>query len=139
MASIARGAQPVRWVSPSVIGVVAVGGAIGSVARYVLAQLWSSPWAIVVINVVGSLLLGLLMGVVSHGSSNPLLRPFVGVGVLGGFTTFSTAMVDLRSQIAAGRWALTLLLLLVAAVGSILAAGWGWHISSAAELECEPQ
>ncbi|MDQ2845083.1 MAG: CrcB family protein [Actinomycetota bacterium] len=139
MASTGGGSRPSSRVSPAVIGVVAAGGAIGSVARYVLAQLWSSPWAIVVINVVGSLLLGLLMGVLSQGSSNPLLRPFVGVGVLGGFTTFSTAMVDLRSQLTAGHPAVTLLLLLVAAVGSILAAGWGWHISSAAEPEWKPQ
>ncbi len=121
------------------IGVVAAGGAIGSVARYGLAELWSSPWIIVVINVVGSLLLGLLMGVLSQGSTNLLLRPFVGVGVLGGFTTFSTAMVDLRSQLAAGHQALTLFLLLAAAAGSILAAGWGWHISSAAEPDWDAQ
>lgn len=139
MASTGRRRRPSSRVSPSVIGVAAAGGAIGSVARYGLAELWSSPWAIVVINVVGSLLLGLLMGVLSRGSSNPLLRPFVGVGVLGGFTTFSTAMVDLRSKLAAGHLAVTLLLLVVAAAGSILAAGWGWHISSAAEPEWDPQ
>ena len=74
---------------------VAAGGALGSAARYGLAQAWPTPpqgfpWATFVTNVVGCLAIGLLLGV--HRS--PAVRAFVGTGLLGGFTTFSTYAVE---------------------------------------------
>ncbi|MFM1725072.1 CrcB family protein [Rhodococcus sp. PAM 2766] len=71
--------------------VVAVGGALGASARYLLAQQFPGIWTILVINIVGSLLLGILAAVLGP---DRLWRLFLGVGVLGGFTTFSTFAVD---------------------------------------------
>ena len=94
-----------RW---DVLLVIAVGGAIGSVARYGLGiALPHLPgdvaWSTMTENVSGAFALGLLMVfVVEAWPSTRYLRPFVGVGVLGGFTTFSTYMLDTRALLAAG-------------------------------------
>lgn len=83
-----------------VTAVVAVGGVLGAEARYGLALTVPHPaaafaWSTVLINVVGCFLLGSLMTVLARRPDPPrLLRPFLGIGVLGGFTTFSTFTVD---------------------------------------------
>ncbi|SDI91969.1 CrcB protein [Frankineae bacterium MT45] len=87
---------------PGAIAVVAVGGGLGSLARYALAEnLHSAPGAIplatLLTNLVGSLLLGaLVVAVTELWRVHPLLRPALGTGVLGGFTTFSTFAVQTR-------------------------------------------
>lgn len=81
---------------------VLAGGAIGSVARHGVNVLvgsvlqHASPFATATVNVVGSGIIGLLAGLVASGRlqlSMPL-RTFVFVGMLGGFTTFSSYMLD---------------------------------------------
>lgn len=80
------------------LAAVAVGGSAGSAARYEVALLLPHdagtgvPWATLAVNAVGCLLIGVL--VVLTERRHPLLRPLLGVGVLGGFTTFSTFAVD---------------------------------------------
>ncbi|MBY0493913.1 MAG: CrcB family protein [Cyanobacteria bacterium] len=78
---------------------VALGGAIGSVARHavngVVLHFWPTlqfPVATTLINVVGSLIFGIFAGLLSSGSDGLPLhwREFIFVGLLGGFTTFST-------------------------------------------------
>lgn len=98
---------------PAVLGVVAAGGALGASTRYALALAvpWGGsgvPWATLTANVLGCLLIGVLMGVlVRHGPPGPepavhrLVRPFLGVGVLGGFTTFSTTLLE-SARLAGG-------------------------------------
>ncbi|MBW5486322.1 fluoride efflux transporter CrcB [Streptomyces bambusae] len=84
-----------------VLAAVAVGGALGAVTRYGLSLLWPAgagaiPWAVFWTNLFGCALIGVLMVLVSEGgrTAHPLVRPFLGTGVLGGFTTFSTYAVD---------------------------------------------
>jgi CrcB protein len=83
-----------------VLAAVAVGGAVGSVTRYGVAVAMphradTLDWATVVVNVVGCLLIGgLMVAVTEVWTTHRLVRPFLGIGVLGGFTTFSTAAVD---------------------------------------------
>lgn len=84
-----------------VLGAMSAGGAVGALARYGTSVLWPAPvgafpWAVFWVNVLGCALIGVLMVLVSeHGrSAHPLVRPFLGVGVLGGFTTFSTYALD---------------------------------------------
>ena len=76
---------------------VAAGGAIGAVARYLLAvRLYNQlgvdfPWGTLGVNVLGCGLLGIVLGLVEErGAFTPQVRSFLTVGVLGGFTTFST-------------------------------------------------
>jgi fluoride exporter len=76
---------------------VALGGALGAVARTTLATAihtrWPStmPWGTIAVNMAGCLILGLLAGVLeSRPHLTPAWRAFGAVGVLGAFTTFST-------------------------------------------------
>jgi CrcB protein len=76
---------------------VAIGGALGAVARATVSTTiqarWPStlPWGTIVVNVAGCLALGLLAGALdSRPHLNPAWRTFGAVGVLGAFTTFST-------------------------------------------------
>jgi CrcB protein len=107
-----------------VLVAISLGGGVGALARYgigyaFLAGPTGFPWATFVINVVGCLLIGVLMVLVSEvWSGRRLIRPFLGVGVLGGYTTFSTYVVDIQRLVAGGA-ALTALVYLV---GTVLAA-----------------
>lgn len=68
------------------VALVSLGGGLGGVARYGLSSFVPGPVGLFVINVLGSFLIGVLMGLVPK----PLVRAFFGVGLLGGFTTFSS-------------------------------------------------
>ena len=89
--------------------VIAVGGSLGSLARWALGEAMPHAsaqfaWSTFVINASGSLALGLLMALVLDvWSHHRYTRPFFGVGVLGGYTTFSTYLLDTRGVFAAGR------------------------------------
>jgi len=108
----------------AVLGVVAVGGVLGALARYGIGLAvphppTGFPWATFAINVSGCLLIGVLMVLVTDvWPGHRLLRPFLGTGLLGGYTTFSTYVVDVQHLLAAGaaRTALAYL------VGTLLAA-----------------
>lgn len=92
-----------------VVAVVAAGGALGSLARFGVSEALPSsaggfPWATFVVNVSGCFLLGLLMVLVLDvWPSYRLLRPFLGVGVLGGYTTFSTYALEARHLMVSGQ------------------------------------
>ncbi len=85
---------------PIVIAAVALGGAVGSVARWLVEVIAAPtfgdlPWATFFVNLVGCLLMGVLVArVINNPRAHPLSRPFLGTGVLGGFTTFSAYAVD---------------------------------------------
>ncbi|MGW4159098.1 FluC/FEX family fluoride channel [Streptomyces sp. NPDC004788] len=92
-----------------VVGVVAAGGALGAVARYAAILAWPTPagafpWTILAVNAVGCAVLGVVMVLATETVSppHPLLRPFLGTGVCGGFTTFSTYALDSQRLLAAG-------------------------------------
>ena len=84
------------------LGAIALGGALGALARYGLTVLLPSPpgefvRSIFLVNVTGCLLIGVLMAAIAALPALPALtRPFLGVGLLGGFTTFSTYAVDVH-------------------------------------------
>ncbi|WP_210578513.1 fluoride efflux transporter CrcB [Streptomyces sp. GESEQ-4] len=92
----------------SVVAVVALGGAIGAVARYAASLWWPTqpggfPWATFWTNVIGCAVIGVFMVVITEvWSAHRLVRPFFGTGVLGGFTTFSTYAVDIQKLVDAG-------------------------------------
>jgi len=112
-------------IDPSVLGVVSLGGGLGGLARYGLAVAVPSgsvPWATLVTNVLGCALLGVLMVLVAEvWAAHRLLRPFLGVGVLGGFTTFSAYAVEAVDLLSAGA-AVTGLLYLAGTLASCLLA-----------------
>jgi len=81
---------------------VAGGGALGSMARHAVNLFFAHaleravPYATAAVNTAGSLLIGLLAGLLATGRlhMSAELRTFVFVGILGGFTTFSSFMLD---------------------------------------------
>jgi CrcB protein len=114
-----------------VLLVIAAGGALGSLARYGLSLAiphgaGQFPVATLLVNVVGCLLIGGLMATITE-SSRPhrLLRPFFGIGLLGGFTTFSTYAVEVLQSdpvVAVLYATATVLLALVATAAGLIAA-----------------
>ncbi|AUY50511.1 fluoride efflux transporter CrcB [Streptomyces sp. CB01881] len=107
-AAVPRRPPVLRGQGPAV-AVVALGGAVGASARYGAALLWPDgpadfPWTTLVVNVVGCAVIGVFLVAITEGRpAHPLLRPFFGTGVLGGFTTFSTYAVDIRRLLEEGR------------------------------------
>jgi fluoride exporter len=86
----------------AVLGVISAGGALGALGRYGLSVAYpvapnAFPWTTFAVNVSGCLLIGVLMVLVTDvWAGHRLIRPFLGVGVLGGYTTFSTYVVDIQ-------------------------------------------
>ena len=110
------------------LAAISIGGAAGSLARYGLAVAVPAgphgfPWATFAVNVSGALLIGVLMVlVIDVFETHPLVRPFLGVGVLGGFTTFSTYAVEIQRLVNAGSAGTALAYLaatLLAALGAV--------------------
>ena len=98
--------RPWVWDVPVTI---AAGGALGAIARSAVSTAWphapgTFPWSTFAIDVGGCLLIGALMVVLTEIAGRPhrLIRPFLGVGILGGFTTFSTYAVEVQRLIAVG-------------------------------------
>ncbi|PID53038.1 MAG: hypothetical protein CSB46_10465 [Micrococcales bacterium] len=115
---------------PWLLPVVAAGGVMGASARHGIEVWWPPagggfPWATFVTNVAGCLLMGALMVVVVDGGPrHPLLRPFAGVGLLGGFTTMSTYAVGAEALQRSGHGLTAvgyLLATVLAAVPAVLA------------------
>ena len=115
---------------------IAIGGALGSTLRHLLNR-WIGqpdglPLGILVVNLSGTLLLGLIatlfldrIGVSEH------LRLAITVGLLGGFTTFSTVWLDTLNLLNDGRWGWALGNLVVSAMGGLTAAWLGQQLARA--------
>ena len=129
------------WSDAVLAGWVALGGGLGSALRYAVDLAVSSRWrrtfplATFLINLSGSLALGLLVGwwyAAGAGPDDPLLVALVGTGLLGGYTTFSTASLDAVRLARDGRLGMSLaygvgtMLATVAAAAAGLWLGAGW-------------
>jgi CrcB protein len=109
----------------------ALGGALGALARWAVAQAlphspgaW--PWSTLLINLTGCLLLGALFAVLAARVPEPSwVRPFVGVGVLGGYTTYSTFAVEIVDLTRGGAALTAVAYLLLSVVGGVLAVALG--------------
>ncbi|MBT0567199.1 CrcB family protein [Williamsia sp. CHRR-6] len=92
------------------IGVwVALAGSLGAVARFVVdGELvhrfrWTTPWQVLLVNVTGSMLIGLIAGIVAAGHADRTWLSLVGTGFCGGYTTFSTVSVETVTLLRTGR------------------------------------
>lgn len=113
--------------SPILILAAALGGSIGSAARYIVGvcvgRLFSTtfPWATLIINVSGSVLMGALVALILiRWDLSQAARIFLTVGVCGGFTTFSTFSLDAYSLIEKGNLAAAIIYMVASAVLSIV-------------------
>src|SRR5882757_1879508 len=116
---------------------VGVGGGLGALARYYIAGAIQSavtafPWGILVVNVSG----GLLMGLIVEASAlklnlSPELRAFLTVGILGGYTTFSTFSLDSALMLQKGQYMAAASYMIGSVVLSVLALFTGlWIVRS---------
>ena len=120
-----------------VLAVVAAGGAIGAAARHGVSTVapyddGRFPWATFLVNVSGCLAIGVLMVVVLDvGASHRYLRPFAGVGVLGGYTTFSAYALESRDLVATGHTVTALVYVLGSVLVGAAAAALGIRATQA--------
>jgi CrcB protein len=118
---------------------VMIGGAIGSALRYAMST-WIAeaaqstfPWGTLAVNVLGSLVIGLFAGLT--GPDGPLLvspvgRAFVTIGILGGFTTFSSFSLQTMLLLQDGQWISAASNVLASVLLCLVAAGGGIGVAS---------
>ena len=105
----------------------ALGGALGALARWSITTVFPAspggwPWATLLVNLSGCFLIGVLLAVVLHSfPASPWIRPFLAVGVLGGFTTYSSFAVDVVRLTGAGHEVIAVAYVLVSVLGGVLA------------------
>ena len=110
---------------------VAAGGGLGAWLRLLVGRGWTAllgpvragvfPYGTLTVNVLGSLAMGLLVGFLArHGSHGEGTRLFVAVGILGGFTTFSSFSLDAVTLIERGQSGLALFYMLLSLVAGVL-------------------
>jgi CrcB protein len=112
------------------VAFVGIGGFFGTFARFGVEQAWPSvaghlPWATFVINVSGAFLLGLLIEVLIALPKEPMLRPLLGTGLLGGWTTYSTFAVETVVLGKGGDLAVALEYILLSFAASGIAVAFG--------------
>jgi fluoride exporter len=116
---------------PPALGAMALGGGLGTAARYGVAQVihatpGSFPWPTFWTNLSGSFALGVFLAVVlQHFPPRRYLRPFVAVGFLGAYTTYSTFAVETVLLVRDGRAVLGLGYALASLAGGVAMAGAG--------------
>lgn len=104
-----------------------VGGAIGSAGRYFLSGFThrlfepTFPYGTLMVNLLGSAIIGFIWGLWESGNLSTNVRSFVFIGLLGGFTTFSTFMLESMNLIRDGEYRLGLINLLIHNVGGVVA------------------
>lgn len=92
------------------IALIALGGAAGSVARYLVGRLMGPqadgvvPWHTFAVNATGAFLIGLLLVLAARLGWPGWWRPLLAVGVLGGYTTFSTFSLEVVELAMRGAW-----------------------------------
>lgn len=121
--------------SPLLLLLLAVAGGAGAIVRFVADGLLRDrigarlPWGTAIINVSGSFLLGLLTGLAAHGLPAAALL-VLGTGLLGGYTTFSTASVETVRLIGQRRYAASLAYGLGVLILSVAAGALGLALGS---------
>jgi CrcB protein len=114
------------------VALVALGGIAGSFARYAISEALDDgrlPWGTLAANVLGSLLLGLLLGVLAGRRSAPWWYALAGVGLLGAFTTMSTFQVQVVDMIDHRRFASAAVYVLLSVGLGLAAAAVGLRAS----------
>ena len=112
----------------------ALGGALGALARWAVAEAITQsaapsggwPWATLLVNLTGCFLLGVLLGVLGRRSPEPSwVKPFLAVGVLGGYTTYSAFAVEVVELVDDGALAVAAGYVVASVLGGVFAVAAG--------------
>ena len=119
----------------SLYSYVAIGGACGACLRFFISQLVLNmlgkgfPYATLAVNILGSLLMGVLYGFLEHGTLELTIhRTLIGIGFLGALTTFSTFSLDSLLLIQQGDFIKAGMNIVLNVVFCILAAAFGMYL-----------
>ena len=113
---------------------VMAGGALGAAARYLVSLALAGrgfPYATLAVNLLGGFAMGVLAALVLRGVASEGLRLFVGVGILGGFTTFSAFSLESFQMIERGQIAVASGYAIASVIGSIAALAVGYAVARA--------
>jgi fluoride exporter len=120
---------------PQLILAVAIGGAVGSVLRYLVGiesgRLFGTefPWGTLIINVSGSFLIGVFAALfATKWNAQPSAKVFLIVGICGGYTTFSTFALDVWYLIERGQLVASLAYILASVILSTVALIGALHL-----------
>jgi CrcB protein len=116
-----------------------LGGAIGAGFRYHVGQVAlhqmgpAFPWGTLIVNLLGGLLMGILAAVaIADGPADRALWMFLGVGVLGGFTTFSAFSLDIFAMLERAQFAIAAAYVMASVAGSVMMLILGYWLGRAA-------
>jgi CrcB protein len=122
---------------PSLL-LVMLGGAFGAGGRHLVGRTTLAlfgpnyPWGTLAVNLIGGLAMGLLAGgLLRFGEQGEPWRLLLGVGLLGGFTTFSAFSLDVMLMLERGDWGVALGYVLASVLGSVAALALGLGITRA--------
>jgi len=124
----------VTALSPLVIATVLIAGSLGAVIRYLLSRRFPVrpghlPGGILIVNVVGSAVAGVALGLAERAALSADWRLIIVTGFCGGLTTFSTWSVETIELLDGGRWRAALLNVFVTLVLGFAAAGAGYLLA----------
>jgi CrcB protein len=112
---------------------IGIGGAIGSVLRYLFSQMIKSasfPLATFTVNIIGSFLIGIIIALsIKHSAFNSQWKIFLATGLCGGFTTFSSFSFENLQLIQEGKWLTSLIYIAGSILLGIIATGIGYKIA----------
>lgn len=134
--SLPKPSRPVILRSVKELLLVSLGGAIGTGARYLVGT-WAArvtrelPLGTLVVNVVGSFLLGVVMAAALRGALTPNVRAVLATGVMGGFTTYSAFNWEMIASVERGAWLAAVLYGGVTVVSCLAAGAAGAALSRA--------
>lgn len=112
---------------------VAFGGGLGALLRYLIFYYFERfhksvfPWATLIVNLAGALLIGFLWGYFDKVYVSPGIRMFIFIGILGSFTTFSTFAFDILSLINDGHFRNVVIYLLASNILGVGLAFLGYY------------
>jgi CrcB protein len=123
-----------RRTDPLVLLAISAGGVAGTAARYAIGRAFPAgaggfPWATLAVNLTGSFVLGAFLAwLLAARPRDRFFRPLVAVGFLGGYTTFSTAMVESAVLTKDGHAPVALAYVVASLVGGLLAVALGVRV-----------
>lgn len=125
-----------RW---DVVSAVFIGGCLGGLARYGITSAWATPsgrfpWATFNVNLAGAFVLALVIVAAAETFSPRYLRPLLGTGLCGAFTTFSSIVVTTDELVAHDHVTTAFGYLAASVVGGLAAAGLGLGLARAVIL-----